>query len=554
MRYPWLLNIFLDIVLNKLKKQLSVKKTTSLLCTFFLVLTLYGQHQTIVQGVVRDSLDYRPIGNAVVSLLGEKKGMLTNQAGEFSFYFSNENIDRDTLIVYSSGHKLKKIALKTTQKYYTVLVQPTSQEHNRRSWNKSTNKTVRMMSKVIDSVATIVVDDWLPMGNPEHNYFDFGRLQTIPSYNSIEGFRIRLGVASTARLHPHLFIKGYAAYGFRDNKMKCRAQLTYSFNDKKYHGEEYPKHNLNFIFENDIYAFGERHSRGENDALLKAYRLSKHAILYRRFTEINFEQETSFGLGYHLWTRVSKIFPADGLSFETQYIDGKHVHESGLKTSEIGLQLRYALDEHFENKRRSCVCTTPENTVLFLSHRVGMNGLLGGEITYHITETSLQKRFLLGRYGRIDGVAEYRKIWSRVPFPLLAYPNHRNQYIIENNAFYLTRALEFPADELLSLRFTWVGEGMMFRNVPFMRRLECGELVSVRAVKGTLSKKNIPTAQNRLFLLPETSMRMQETPYMEVAVGLTHILGFLRLEYVHRLTYRNNPDAILGGFRVDIAM
>ena len=141
-----------------------------------------------------------------------------------------------------------------------------------------------------------------------------------------------------------------------------------------------------------------------------------------------------------------------------------------------------------------------------------------------------------------------------MPFPLLAYPNHRNQYIIENNAFYLTRALEFPADELLSLRFTWVGEGMMFRNIHFMRRLECGELVSVRAVKSRLSKKNIPTAQNGLFLLPETSMRMQETPYMEVAVGLTHILGFLRLEYVHRLTYRNNPDAILGGFRVDIAI
>ena len=41
---------------------------------------------------------------------------------------------------------------------------------------------------------------------------------------------------------------------------------------------------------------------------------------------------------------------------------------------------------------------------------------------------------------------------------------------------------------------------------------------------------------------------------MEGAVGFTRILGLLRVEYVHRFTYRDHPDALLGGIRVDVTL
>ena len=38
---------------------------------------------------------------------------------------------------------------------------------------------------------------------------------------------------------------------------------------------------------------------------------------------------------------------------------------------------------------------------------------------------------------------------------------------------------------------------------------------------------------------------------MEGVIGITNILGVLRVEYIHRLTYRNHPDVLKYGFRLD---
>ena len=38
---------------------------------------------------------------------------------------------------------------------------------------------------------------------------------------------------------------------------------------------------------------------------------------------------------------------------------------------------------------------------------------------------------------------------------------------------------------------------------------------------------------------------------MEGVVGITNILGVLRVEYVHRLTYRDHPEALKYGIRFD---
>src|SRR5690606_19297788 len=55
---------------------------------------------------------------------------------------------------------------------------------------------------LLNKAARFVMNDWIPLGDPETNTFDFGRIQTFPTYNSIEGVRLRAGIASNARLSP----------------------------------------------------------------------------------------------------------------------------------------------------------------------------------------------------------------------------------------------------------------------------------------------------------------------------------------------------------------
>jgi len=64
-----------------------------------------------------------------------------------------------------------------------------------------------------------------------------------------------------------------------------------------------------------------------------------------------------------------------------------------------------------------------------------------------------------------------------------------------------------------------------------------------------LSKKNIPTAENGLFVFPEGSYVMGKMPYMEAGVGIENIFKFLRLDYVWRLTYRDHPHINKHGVR-----
>ena len=178
---------------------------------------------------------------------------------------------------------------------------------------------------------------------------------------------------------------------------------------------------------------------------------------------------------------------------------------------------------------------------------------MGGDTYYHRTELSLQKRFPIADIARLDMVAEYVKIWNSVPFPLLAYPNQRHRLNIENNAFFLTRSIEFPTDQQATLRGVFVGENLLFSKSPILNALGFRELISFRATYGSLSKKNNPQFNESLFALPIVSHQYEKgVPYIEGTIGITNILGLLRLEYVHRFTYRKYPDAFLGAIRLDI--
>ena len=57
-----------------------------------------------------------------------------------------------------------------------------------------------------------------------------------------------------------------------------------------------------------------------------------------------------------------------------------------------------------------------------------------------------------------------------------------------------------------------------------------------------------------LYDFPEVSHQYGSKPYVEGTIGITNILGLLRVEYVHRFTYRNHPDALLGKIRIDVIL
>ncbi len=529
-----------------------MRKSIFIVLISILQITLYGQN-SYYKGKVVGALYKTPVPYAVVFVEHTQIGTVADNVGKFSFQVP-DSLKKSRLSSMGEGYRLTYLipdSFNLAALHIALLPQETGQDTI--SPLAGAAEKFGKFGSLLNRAALLVINDWISLGDPETNKFDFGRIQTFPTYNSIEGVRLRAGLASNARLSPHFFVKGYAAYGFRDQKLMYRGEAIWSFDRKAYHDEEFPKNNLRMVYEKDLYSPGEMHPRALNDLLLITYRRSLNEATYRNFAEINYEREYKNGLAHTIWMRKSRLVPEGALQFEQ--LQGDMIlsaHE--LNTAEMGLQLRYSVRDAYvqqKRKRRPIEMTSP---VFFLSHTIGQYDYFGEEKPWHRSEFSAQKRFLLGEAGRIDAVGEVMKIWNAVPFPLLVYPNQRQRHHIENNAFFLNRALEFMADEQVTFRTTFVGDDLLLSKIALLDRLGVKELFSLRASYGRLSDKNDPEQTSDLYRFPAVSYRYGSAPYLEGTIGFTNILGLLRVEYVHRFTYRDHPDALLGKIRVDVTL
>lgn len=516
-----------------------------LITILILLICISVQAQNILlEGVVHSGKYKTPIPEAAVFIEGSRIGMITNSVGEF-FIYVPDSLMSHNLVISSEGYSTMRMPIDIIRAPFIEIFLDEDQ-----GYIDNSNISLGFLDKAVN----FVLNDWVPLGNKETNKFDFGRLQTIPTYSPIEGLRLRGGVASNSRLSPHFFIKGYVAYGFKDQKLKYRGEAVYSINKKVYHDGEYLKNNISVIYENDIFSPGEMHPRAMNDLLLVTYRRSNNEATYRNYVELNYEKEYKTGFRHSTWFRKSKMIPQGELQF-ARLINNISYIENQIYNTELGVSAMWSGKEAYIQEKRRKIATSLTNPLVYLSHSVGFKNFMGGNTYYHRTEVSLQKRIPLADFAHIDLVAEYTKLWNSVPFPLLAYPNQRHNMHIENNGFYLTQSMEFPADQQATLRGIFIGQNLLFAKSPILNALGLKELLSFRATYGKLSSKNDPLLNSNLFSLPIVSKRYEKgIPYIEGTIGITNILGLLRLEYVHRFTYRNYPDALKGAVRLDITI
>jgi hypothetical protein len=84
-------------------------------------------------------------------------------------------------------------------------------------------------------VLKALFENYLETGTRQQpSKFDVGPVNTVVSQNFYDGIRWRLSGQTTANLHPHLFLKGYYAYGTQTRNHYYDAVLTYALDRKKY--------------------------------------------------------------------------------------------------------------------------------------------------------------------------------------------------------------------------------------------------------------------------------------------------------------------------------
>ena len=417
--------------------------------------------------------------------------------------------------------------------------------------------------KYVIFVLKAFIENFVETGTKDNpSKVDIGPVNTMISNNYIDGLRLRMSAQTTANLNPHLFFKGYYAYGFKDHRSKYMGEVEYSFNKKEYLPREFPKNSITFSYQYDVMSPTDKFLKTDKDNVFVSFKTSTvDQMSYVRNIALKYENETQFGLKTTVEVKHSTDEPTGGLAYITN--DDQKTLVPEIQTMEASLAFRYAPGETFVNTKQRRIPVSFDAPVFTLSHTAGFKGVLGGEYNFNLTEVGLYKRFWFSSWGKIDMFVKGGAQWNKVPFPLLIMPAANLSYILQRETFNLINNMEFLNDRYASLDVSWDLNGKIFNRIPLLKKLKWREAIGFKMLYGHLTDKNNPMkhpGDSELFLFPTrdgrpTSFVMDpKTPYMECSVGIHNIFKILHIDYVRRLNYLDHPDANKWGVRFMVMM
>ena len=400
-----------------------------------------------------------------------------------------------------------------------------------------------------EQFVVVMVNGYLPTARVSK--VDIGPLNTLASGNSLEGLRLRLGAMTNVNLSRHWFARAYVAYGFKDKKLKYMGSLEYSFTPKKSLDQEFPIHSLRLSHRYDVDKLAQHYLYTNQDNVFLTLKRHKDVRMqYLRTTRLEYRREWynhfSIALGFehnvHEATRYVPFVTPDGTA------------SSRYTQAGFTAQLRFAPGETFYQARSYRIPINMDAPVVTLTHTYMPRGFMGSLHEVNKTELGLQKRFWFSAFGYADVIVKGEKVWSQVAYPDLLMPNVNLSYTIQPESFALMKPMEFINDQALTWDLTYWGNGILMNRLPLVKRLRLREVISLRGIWGSLSDKNDPTRSSDVFMFPADALcqPMESTPYLEAGVGLDNILTILRIDYVWRLTYRENAGTDRRGIRIQL--
>lgn len=232
-----------------------------------------------------------------------------------------------------------------------------------------------------------------------------------------------------------------------------------------------------------------------------------------------------------------------------------------LTTTDFTYHVTYQPGAEFLNTKQRRILVNKDAPLFGFLHTFGVKGLWS-DVTYNNTEIEIYKRWWVHSWGKIDTRIKAGAQWNRVPFPLLCMPAANTSYIRESELFNLIKNMEFLNDRYVTFTGQWDLNGKILNRIPGIRRLKWREYFGVYGLWGMLTDKNNPylpqnAERTDLFYFPcrytatgeyqqQSQVMNPRVPYVEAFVGIHNIFKILWIQYVHRITYINEPGSIYG--------
>lgn len=399
--------------------------------------------------------------------------------------------------------------------------------------------------KTYSQVLKTLVDGYIDVGKLE-----FGPYFSVYTSNQVEGSRVRLGLRTSSRMSKKFRLNAYGAYGFRDEVFKYGAEFRYL-------ASRNPRKLLGLAYNFDISQSNENTESFEEGDLFSGFlrRNLPMKLIQVKEAKTYFERYWNNGFSNRVTLLSRRLDPygaiaPDGGGFNFAYLrpHGSGEVDTTINTTELIIKTRFAFKEEFIDLTFDRASLGTKHPAIELQYTLGINDLLGSDYHYHKISLYYRHYFNINPIGWLSYRFRAGKVFGELPFLLLEVHPGNEAYFMGRGIFNTMNRYEFASDTYASLILEHHFDGYFLNKIPLMRKLKWREVISFKAVSGSLSARNREANRLNLFgpsdLDTYTGFRPPDKkPFMEVGVGIENIFKFLRVDAIWRLNYLDNPEA-----------
>lgn len=408
------------------------------------------------------------------------------------------------------------------------------------------NKDEQGVYKMLDTLKTVKkfkrlynLGSILASGYIEFNTLplDYGPIFSTFGFNEVEGLRLRAGGRTYFGRNDLWRLEGFMAYGFRDDKFKYGISGKWLLDKKS-------RLIISGGNRRDVEQIGASLTTS-TDVLGRS--LASSSVVGTsandKLTAINL---TSLGLEAEPWRNV--IFRLGGnyrtLASASPTFSLDYNTPTGI-ASEIK-QFETAFSVSYFPKRKMTGFGVERKTAnddfatLFAQISFGDKSFFNSDFDYTKLQFSYIQPWQLGGFGRLTTTIETGKTFGEVPLGLLSVIPGNQSYFSIYNTFSQLDFYEFVTDTYASFHLEHNFNGRLFSRIPFLRKFNLREIVSLRGAWGDISQENINLNTvsgnpNNIKLVAPSGK-----PYYEYSLGVGNIFKVFRIDFNFRGNYKDD--------------
>ncbi|RSK37478.1 DUF5686 and carboxypeptidase-like regulatory domain-containing protein [Hymenobacter metallilatus] len=412
--------------------------------------------------------------------------------------------------------------------------------------------TVRQLPAVrsVLELADVAVNGYYRAGK-----VDLGPLLATYSFNNIEGHRLRAGFRTTPEWSRDWLLRTYLAYGTQDGRLKYGLRVQRVLDRRHWTVTNFEhRHDLDQValLDND-YALDNLLF----EASARLGNISGSRPLMRDLTTLSLQSDLFRGFTQRVMLRHQQFQPLYPFAYYTREFQPGAPTNDRFDLSEIVLESRYARDEVLvqNNQNRRTAIGLKRWPVFTVRYTLGMDRVLGSDFRYHKLNLLIGQSLRLGQLGRLDYRLDAGYIPSTVPYPVLKTHLGNQSPFYNAGAFNLMRYFEFVSDRYVALRVENQFDGFLLNSLPAIKQLNWRLVATGNVLWGGVNEANrrIIPQEDPVNGGPLPAFRsLGRLPYAEIGYGVENILRVARVDFLHRLTYRNSPGARTFGVKVSL--